>query len=215
MNGNLNGQASQEKQKPYMNGNTNGAQLIEEFNFLKLLESYRFIMQSTNMFNEEQIPNSVQRSPLEALDKAINTADTSCVLIDTLKELEQIQEVHVPSSTEMSIPEPQGSSTDKASSSTDDSLQGSESQTCLGCKATSTPEWRRGPMGPRTLCNACGLVYAKLIKRRGREARNARDGPSDATGADIGDDAMSGDDGASEDDDDDDGEDSGEESHDA
>lgn len=74
-------------------------------------------MQSTNMLNEEQMPNGVQRSQLEALDKAINTADTSCVLIDALKEPEQIQEVHVPSSTEMSIPESQGSSTDKPSSS--------------------------------------------------------------------------------------------------
>ncbi|KAJ3905902.1 hypothetical protein F5879DRAFT_694627 [Lentinula edodes] len=44
-----------------------------------------------------------------------------------------------------------------------------DGQTCLGCGATSTPEWRRGPMGPRTLCNACGLVYAKLIKKRDRE----------------------------------------------
>lgn len=61
-----------------------------------------------------------------------------------------------------------------------------EGQTCLGCNATSTPEWRRGPLGkhsghlipgcmcvdsvnkgPRTLCNACGLVYAKLVRHRG------------------------------------------------
>jgi hypothetical protein len=35
-NGNLNGPASQEKQKPHMNGNTRGAQLPEEFNFLKV-----------------------------------------------------------------------------------------------------------------------------------------------------------------------------------
>ncbi|KAJ3745834.1 hypothetical protein DFH05DRAFT_1459535 [Lentinula detonsa] len=48
-----------------------------------------------------------------------------------------------------------------------------EGQTCLGCNATSTPEWRRGPMGPRTLCNACGLVYAKLIKKRDRERARA------------------------------------------
>lgn len=44
-------------------------------------------------------------------------------------------------------------------------------QVCLGCNATSTPEWRRGPMGPRTLCNACGLVYAKMVKRRMRDKR--------------------------------------------
>lgn len=48
-----------------------------------------------------------------------------------------------------------------------------DSQTCLGCGATSTPEWRRGPMGPRTLCNACGLVYAKLIKKRVKEGAKA------------------------------------------
>ncbi|KAG0698241.1 hypothetical protein DFH29DRAFT_856054 [Suillus ampliporus] len=47
-----------------------------------------------------------------------------------------------------------------------------EGQTCLGCNATSTPEWRRGPLGPRTLCNACGLVYAKLLKKRARGERS-------------------------------------------
>ncbi|WWD16511.1 hypothetical protein CI109_100938 [Kwoniella shandongensis] len=37
---------------------------------------------------------------------------------------------------------------------------------CLGCGATETPEWRRGPMGPRTLCNACGLVHMKLQRKK-------------------------------------------------
>ena len=36
MNGNMNGSASEEKQKPYMVSNSNGAQLPEEFNFLKV-----------------------------------------------------------------------------------------------------------------------------------------------------------------------------------
>ncbi|EUC59116.1 GATA zinc finger protein [Rhizoctonia solani AG-3 Rhs1AP] len=40
---------------------------------------------------------------------------------------------------------------------------------CASCHVTSTPEWRRGPLGPRTLCNACGLVYAKLMKKRAKE----------------------------------------------
>ncbi|VDC03334.1 unnamed protein product [Peniophora sp. CBMAI 1063] len=47
--------------------------------------------------------------------------------------------------------------------------QADTGQACLGCGATQTPEWRRGPLGPRTLCNACGLVYAKMLKKRQNE----------------------------------------------
>lgn len=32
---------------------------------------------------------------------------------------------------------------------------------CLNCSAQQTPQWREGPEGPRTLCNACGLRYRK------------------------------------------------------
>lgn len=35
---------------------------------------------------------------------------------------------------------------------------------CLHCGETDTPEWRRGPAGPKTLCNACGLQYAKFLR---------------------------------------------------
>lgn len=38
---------------------------------------------------------------------------------------------------------------------------------CHRCGTTETPEWRRGPNGLRTLCNACGLFHAKLVKRKG------------------------------------------------
>ncbi|KAJ2027256.1 hypothetical protein IWW57_002687, partial [Coemansia sp. S610] len=40
---------------------------------------------------------------------------------------------------------------------------------CRSCGISETPEWRRGPDGARTLCNACGLHYAKLNKRRAGE----------------------------------------------
>lgn len=36
-------------------------------------------------------------------------------------------------------------------------------QQCLGCEVVDTPEWRKGPTGNRTLCNACGLLYAKQV----------------------------------------------------
>lgn len=39
-------------------------------------------------------------------------------------------------------------------------------QTCLICHAAETPEWRQGPNGPRTLCNACGLSYAKRRQKQ-------------------------------------------------
>ena len=39
---------------------------------------------------------------------------------------------------------------------------------CHSCNRSETPEWRRGPEGSRTLCNACGLHYAKLSRRTGR-----------------------------------------------
>ncbi|KAK1409924.1 hypothetical protein QVD17_36454 [Tagetes erecta] len=30
---------------------------------------------------------------------------------------------------------------------------------CAHCEITRTPQWREGPMGPKTLCNACGVRY--------------------------------------------------------
>ncbi|XP_039066791.1 GATA transcription factor 4-like [Hibiscus syriacus] len=30
---------------------------------------------------------------------------------------------------------------------------------CSHCLVESTPQWRMGPLGPKTLCNACGVRY--------------------------------------------------------
>ncbi|KAF8116232.1 hypothetical protein N665_0020s0084 [Sinapis alba] len=30
---------------------------------------------------------------------------------------------------------------------------------CTHCETTETPQWREGPSGPKTLCNACGVRY--------------------------------------------------------
>ncbi|KAJ1409219.1 Zinc finger, GATA-type [Sesbania bispinosa] len=44
-------------------------------------------------------------------------------------------------------------------------MKGSSSQDsvvprkCMHCEVTKTPQWREGPMGPKTLCNACGVRY--------------------------------------------------------
>ncbi|KAF8409973.1 hypothetical protein HHK36_002493 [Tetracentron sinense] len=36
---------------------------------------------------------------------------------------------------------------------------------CAHCDTTSTPLWRNGPRGPKSLCNACGIRYKKEERR--------------------------------------------------
>ncbi|KAL0137603.1 putative white collar 2 protein [Mucor lusitanicus] len=44
--------------------------------------------------------------------------------------------------------------------------KGADEYVCSDCGTTSSPEWRKGPHGPKTLCNACGLRWAKKNKKR-------------------------------------------------
>eukprot|EP00842_Homolaphlyctis_polyrhiza_P006109 jgi/Hompol1/649/HPOL_001482-RA len=39
---------------------------------------------------------------------------------------------------------------------------------CTWCGVRKTAQWRKGPTGPRGLCNACGLEWAKQIKHEAR-----------------------------------------------
>ncbi|KAG5034387.1 hypothetical protein AAZX31_04G082300 [Glycine max] len=49
--------------------------------------------------------------------------------------------------------------TKSSSSSHSGAEGGSEGRKCLHCATDKTPQWRTGPMGPKTLCNACGVRY--------------------------------------------------------
>jgi len=49
---------------------------------------------------------------------------------------------------------------------------------CHSCNRAETPEWRRGPDGARTLCNACGLHYAKLTRKQQGVNKNTNVGSS-------------------------------------
>ncbi|KAK1585416.1 uncharacterized protein LY79DRAFT_558511 [Colletotrichum navitas] len=49
---------------------------------------------------------------------------------------------------------------------------------CQSCQTTSTPQWRNGPAGLWTLCNVCGLIYARQVRRNGlvkRQTSSAED----------------------------------------
>ncbi|KAI7901490.1 putative blue-light photoreceptor PCMADA1 [Cokeromyces recurvatus] len=44
---------------------------------------------------------------------------------------------------------------------------------CAQCQSTDSPEWRKGPNGPKELCNACGLRYAKsLAAKKNNHGKN-------------------------------------------
>ncbi|KAG1120615.1 hypothetical protein G6F42_012706 [Rhizopus arrhizus] len=43
---------------------------------------------------------------------------------------------------------------------------------CENCQTNTSPEWRKGPGGHKTLCNACGLRYARLVAKHEKRQLN-------------------------------------------
>lgn len=44
---------------------------------------------------------------------------------------------------------------------------------CAECRVVESPEWRKGPKGPKTLCNACGLRWAKKSRKESQQKKSA------------------------------------------
>ncbi|KAJ3203389.1 blue light receptor [Dinochytrium kinnereticum] len=77
---------------------------------------------------------------------------------------------------------------------------------CRQCGSTSSPEWRKGPLGPKTLCNACGLAYSKKLQKEKKRMQKMADAdgggggggdgkesggkPSGGVGGGLGDESM-------------------------
>ncbi|KAL8387858.1 hypothetical protein RB595_009624 [Gaeumannomyces hyphopodioides] len=64
----------------------------------------------------------------------------------------------------------------RASADKKKKIKVAEEYVCTDCGTLDSPEWRKGPSGPKTLCNACGLRWAKKEKKK-----NARNGVGTAT----------------------------------
>jgi PAS domain S-box-containing protein len=58
-------------------------------------------------------------------------------------------------------------------------VRSADEYVCTDCGTLDSPEWRKGPNGPKTLCNACGLRWAKREKRKKRVCMPAFDGAED------------------------------------
>ncbi|KZZ89683.1 Cutinase protein palindrome-binding protein [Moelleriella libera RCEF 2490] len=52
-------------------------------------------------------------------------------------------------------------------------IKTAEEYVCTDCGTLDSPEWRKGPNGPKTLCNACGLRWAKKEKKRNTASQKA------------------------------------------
>lgn len=53
---------------------------------------------------------------------------------------------------------------------------------CTSCGTTNSPEWRKGPAGIKTLCNACGLRYSRAQARKAKKAAKEADALIAASG---------------------------------
>ncbi|CAN7133267.1 hypothetical protein BRARA_H01680 [Brassica rapa] len=58
---------------------------------------------------------------------------------------------------------------------------------CANCDATSTPLWRNGPRGPKSLCNACGIRFKKEERRASTAGISTSGGGSTAAGVSTSD----------------------------
>ncbi|KAK4509061.1 uncharacterized protein ATC70_007411 [Mucor velutinosus] len=57
------------------------------------------------------------------------------------------------------------------------------SKMCTQCQSTDSPEWRKGPNGPKELCNACGLRYAKTLAAKKTDSNSQQ--PSQQQGVAV------------------------------
>ncbi|KAG6594828.1 GATA transcription factor 18, partial [Cucurbita argyrosperma subsp. argyrosperma] len=58
---------------------------------------------------------------------------------------------------------------DKSSSNADQMF----ARHCANCDTTTTPLWRNGPSGPKSLCNACGIRYKKEERKAASSGQQA------------------------------------------
>lgn len=61
-------------------------------------------------------------------------------------------------------------------------LKTAEEYVCTDCGTLDSPEWRRGPSGPKTLCNACGLRWAKKEKKKTGPGESGNSGGGNGDG---------------------------------
>ncbi|KAI4384045.1 hypothetical protein MLD38_009816 [Melastoma candidum] len=103
--------------------------------------------------NDHNVPVKIQCESSEGFAESYNSA------IDILKEAVTAEPTTPKKKKKIKLTLPPRPTT--AAEVEDEDPEGAQPpvRKCLHCHITKTPQWRAGPLGPKTLCNACGVRY--------------------------------------------------------
>ena len=152
----------------------------------QLLESYQLIIDTSNTLTNTTVPPQGRLPPAESMERMLRSATYGVQMLENAIIQAKASETQQPPPSQAEvedIPESGNatSATKKSVSLTARMLQAfiqlmsdqkaaadedtaQEGQTCLGCNATATPEWRRGPLG-QFLAGICVLTPLTIIIR--------------------------------------------------
>ncbi|XP_068313987.1 GATA transcription factor 12 [Pyrus communis] len=118
--------------------------------------------------NSNPIFNPEVSVPAKARSKRSRAAPCNwtsrILLLASTKEQSNVLVSAAEAATPLPQPSSTGKKTVKSAPKKKESQEGSggghgDGRKCLHCATDKTPQWRTGPMGPKTLCNACGVRY--------------------------------------------------------
>ncbi|KAK9468128.1 hypothetical protein V1512DRAFT_258795 [Lipomyces arxii] len=136
---------------------------------------YHFMATSAQVPSPGREPGELSGFPaspsLSMLDDLLTRAKENVRFLEAWKAL--VESEHVNAELRQQSVEEAGKlfrvdQTSSAALMTKKRTRGISSLRCHQCGILETPEWRRGPDGARTLCNACGLQHAKLLKKQSK-----------------------------------------------
>ncbi|KAH8556187.1 PAS domain-containing protein [Umbelopsis sp. PMI_123] len=101
--------------------------------------------------------DSSSNVPGHSLNQNTSSSDTSLATTNLSSSSTSPKVLHKPYDGRVTIPTGASSLDNDTTSKHRKKVKAGDEYVCHECGCVESPEWRRGPNGPKTLCNACGL----------------------------------------------------------